>query len=328
MGTSERDADARIAALKAELRGEVRPSCGVSWHGAALRWLSTPQGLTHLTRLAPDPQAPPSAPDVTASRRDQAAAARSSAHPAIPDALSYEQQQQQQPWQQHAPGTLSNPFTDGSSNRAPQADLGLKPPGQAYEDYLQHDTAEEWGGSSARHHASSTEPQRYAAPPSGPAASSGGYSRAMADWDSRLDSAAAAPGLAQGRGSATGSGSGSSEQQRHSSRVRYATGARESWEEWQRTQQGAAGRAGGAQRYTTSDADRDGGWGSSSGQQPQYAGAGGGEVGRSQQQKQQQGGRGGGGGGGGAPDWLEALGKVFAGGASSSGHAYGYAPDL
>jgi hypothetical protein len=133
-----------------------------------------------------------------------------------------------------------------------------------------------------------------------------------------------------GYGDRVGQASDRSSYEKEQRRLRYEEEARQAREEWDRSLREAAARReaadsarGGKPRVRYHEVREDsGGWGRDQGQgqgQPAYAYAGGyggqqqqgGEQQGSQEKKQQ------------APDWLEVLGKVFAG-----GPAYAGAPDL
>lgn len=244
---------------------------------------------------------------------------RPSAYPTIPtdDATAPQQHQGPTPdWQAHTPGTLSNPFTGGSSssrvpesqypNRAP--DLAASTPSAphtiSYEDYLSRD--EQWGANRLR--ASHKTPE---------AAPAGVYDTrdyADAGWGG------------QGGRDQRGSSRQAEVDDREQRRLRYEEEARQAREEWERAQREAAARRAAAEaappskpRVRYHEVQDDGGWGGGS-RQPAYAysGAPGGQQQQADKQRQQQQGK------QQAPDWLEVLGKVFAGGPAYAN----YAPDL
>lgn len=216
-----------------------------------------------------------------------------------------------------------------------------------YEDYLHRD--EDWGkGSRSSSHKTTTD-----AAPAGvydaagrcgqsDRGSAGGYASGYdvktdtspytdAEWgpQGRVQVRDRPQGVSgPGYGDRVGQGTDRSSYEKEQRRLRYEDEARQAREEWDRSLREAAARReaadsarGGKPRVRYHEVkDNSGGWGRDQGQgQPAYAYAGGyggqqqqhDEQQRGQEKKQQ------------APDWLEVLGKVFAGGPSYAG-----APDL
>lgn len=242
-------------------------------------------------------------------------------------------------WQAHAPGTMSNPFTAGGSSgrtttttqpqqyasRAP----GLSSSSTAgashtisYDDYLSRD--EQWGaaGSQRGTQGSATAggyktPATAASPAGAYEASGAGADYADAGWGGQQ-------GASRDSGSRMSTREHEREQQQQQRRLRYEEEARQAREEWDRTQREAAARRAAAEaapnrkpRVRYHEVHDDAGWGTghqAGSREPAYAYAGAGQGSTQQQQERKQQ----------APDWLEVLGKVFAGGPAYAGHA----PDL
>jgi hypothetical protein len=236
--------------------------------------------------------APPSAPDIHARPEDTTSSGlytpssnNPNANPTAPAAAApggyYNQQQQQhyeKPWEQHTPGTLSNPYTTApaASQRTPH--YPAIPTAADDDSTFNHDN------SSSRPQGSSKPHVKYAqvpggykdVSPSGP----GGYD---AGGYTTVDYGSAKP---WGE-----SGAVASELERQ-----LQDEARQARLEWEAEQKEVERQR--QQQATRSSArEDDGGWGASGSSRDQ------GRRGQQQQQKEKQ-----------APDWLDLLGKVFGGG--------------
>uniref|UniRef100_A0A383WHP1 Uncharacterized protein n=1 Tax=Tetradesmus obliquus TaxID=3088 RepID=A0A383WHP1_TETOB len=232
--------------------------------------------------------APPSAPDVHARPEDSTSSGLyTPSNPTAPAAAAatpggyYSQQQQQhyeKPWEQHVPGTLSNPYTTEPAHpHYPSIPSATDNTHYGY-DNSSSSSSNRPQGSSHAHVKYAQVPGGYKeVSPSGPGGY-GGYDSYGSDTKDPW-----------GRDSTT-TRAGASELERQLQEE--ARQARLEWEAEQR--EAERQRQQQASRTARGGDDDDGGWGREQGRQRQ----------QQQQQKEKQQ----------APDWLDLLGKVFGGG--------------